>query len=427
VTSPTLASVTRPPVAGLGPVDPGQRLESIDMIRGFALFGVLLVNMYNFGASSPVWTEPIDQLAFSAMRVLFETKSWRLFSFLFGLGFSLQLLRAQARERRFAGTYLRRLAILFVIGMVHALFYNGDVLMFYAELGLVLALFRNAPPRLVLVLAVALLAVFPVGSAMRSVITGDTAAIAAAPVDLEAARVRIEQRRQTHPYSVGSVADVMKHNANAIPPFPLPENQLGPEPALAKFAMFLLGLYAGRRRIFHDVERHLPLVRGTARWGLATGVLAMTVERILALGWGYQVFDQGRIDVPLEFIGDLSFAYGSTALCFGYAAAIALMARNDRLRPIVRPLGPVGRMALTVYLTQTLAFTTLFYGYGLGQAYRMGPAAVTASAVLIFGLQILGCAWWVKRYRFGPAEWLWRGLTYMEFPQMKQNETSPQG
>jgi uncharacterized protein len=396
------------------------------MIRGFALFAVLLVNMYNFGASSPVWTAPIDQLAFSAMRTLFETKGWRLFSFLFGLGFSLQLIRAREREGRFVGTYLRRLAILFVIGMAHALFYDGDILMLYAELGLVLALFRNAPPRLVLVLAVALLALFPVGRAMRSVITGDTAAIAAAPVDLEAARVRIEQRRQTHPYSVGSVADVMKHNANTIPRLPLPENQLGPEPALAQFAMFLLGLYAGRRKIFHDVERHLPLVRGTLRWGLATGVLAMTVERILTLGWGYQVFGQDRIDVPLEFIGDLSFAYGSTALCFGYAAAIALMARNVRLRRIVQPLGPVGRMALTVYLTQTLAFTTLFYGYGLGQAYRMGPAAVTASAVLIYGLQILGCAWWVKRYRYGPAEWLWRGLTYMEFPRMKQNETSPQ-
>src|SRR5262245_35827216 len=107
VKNPTPASVT--PVARLGPVDPGQRIEAIDMIRGFALFAVLLVNMYNFGASSPVWTAPIDQLAFSAQRVLFETKGWRLFSFLFGLGFSLQLLRAQASERRFAGTYLRRL------------------------------------------------------------------------------------------------------------------------------------------------------------------------------------------------------------------------------------------------------------------------------------------------------------------------------
>jgi uncharacterized protein len=418
--------VTPPPVAGLGPVDPGQRIEAIDMIRGFALFGVLLVNIYNFGASSPVWTEPIDQYAFAVKRVLFETKSWRLFSFLFGLGFSLQLLRAQALERRFAGTYLRRLAILFVIGMVHALFYDGDVLMLYAELGLLLALFRNAPPRLVLVLAVALLAVFPVGRAMRSVITGDTAVIPSERADLDAARVLIEERRQTHPYSVGSLADVMKHNARFIPPLILTERQLGPESDLAYFAMFLLGLYAGRRGIFHEMERHLPLVRGTLRWGLAIGVLAMTVERILTVGWGYQVFGRGRIDVPLEFIGDFSFAYGSTALCFGYAAAIALMARNVRLRPIVQPLGPVGRMALTVYLTQTLAFTTLFYGYGLGQAYRMGPAAVTASAVLIFGLQILGCAWWVKRYRYGPAEWLWRGLTYMAFPRMRQNDTSPQ-
>lgn len=407
-----------------GPVDPGKRIEAVDMIRGFALFGVLLVNMYNFGAYSPVWAATEDRIAFSVMRFFFETKSWRLFSFLFGLGFSIQLMRARARGSRFVATYLRRLAILFVIGMVHALFYDGDILMLYAELGLVLALFYKAPPRFVLVLAVALLAVFPVGRAVRSVVTGDTAAVAAAPVDLEAARRRIEEARRTHPYSVGSMAEVMEVNAEAIPPVPT-GNPLGPESSLAFFAMFLLGLYVGRRRIFHDLERHLPLVRGTLRWGLGIGVVGMIVERILAVGWGYDVFGRGRISVPLELLGDLSFAYGSTALCFGYAAAIALLSRRPGLRRAVAPLGPVGRLALTVYLTQSLAFTTLFYGYGLGQAFRMGPAAVTACALLIFGAQILGCAWWVRRYRFGPAEWVWRGLTYGELPRMRR-EASPE-
>lgn len=424
MSSPTLDTPVPSPVPGPGPVDPGQRIQAIDMVRGFALFGVLLVNMYNFGANSPIWTGAADRAAFSVMRVFFETKSWRLFSFLFGLGFSLQLMRAQSRGSRFLPTYVRRLAILFVIGMAHALFYDGDILMLYAELGLVLLLFRDVPPRLLLCLAVALLGVFPFGRAVQSLVTDDPAAVAAAPLDLAEARRQHEARLETHPYAVGSVADVMRANADAIPPLPT-GSQLGVESDLAIFAMFILGLYAGRRRIFHEVERHLPLIRATLRWGLSLGMLSMVVERILAWRWGYAVFGAGRVALPVELLGDLSFAYGSTVLCFGYAAAIVLLARDRRLRRLVEPLGPVGRLALSVYLTQTLAFTTLFYGYGLGQAFRMGPAAVAACAVLIFGAQVLVCAWWVKRFRFGPVEWLWRGLTYLELPRMRRQAPIP--
>jgi uncharacterized protein len=157
--------MAEPRTAQTGPTDPGKRIVAIDMVRGFALFGVLLVNMYNFGATSLVWTAPIDQAAFSVMRFFFETKSWRLFSFLFGLGFALQLIRAEARGRRFWPTYFRRLAILFAIGMVHALFYDGDILMYYAMLGALLAAFQKVSPRWLLGLAIVLLAVFPVGGA----------------------------------------------------------------------------------------------------------------------------------------------------------------------------------------------------------------------------------------------------------------------
>src|SRR5688572_25958418 len=140
------------------------------MIRGFALFGVLLVNMYNFGAYSPIWTGASDRVAFSVMRFLFETKSWRLFSLLFGLGFSLHLLRAEARGSAFVPVYLRRLVALFLIGMGHALFFVGDVLTIYAELGLALLVFWRMPPRVLLGLAVALLAVFPLGRAANAAV-----------------------------------------------------------------------------------------------------------------------------------------------------------------------------------------------------------------------------------------------------------------
>ncbi|MGB6642282.1 MAG: DUF418 domain-containing protein, partial [Thermoanaerobaculia bacterium] len=88
------------------------------------------------------------------------------------------------------------------------------------------------------------------------------------------------------------------------------------------------------------------------------------------------------------------------------------------------PLAAVGRLALSVYLTQTLMFTTLFYGYGFGQAFRLGPAAVTAWAVVFFAVQVVACQWWSRRFRFGPMEWLWRSLTYLKWQPLRLRRNS---
>lgn len=419
------SSVEKPEPGRAGPTEPGKRIEAIDMVRGFALFGVLLVNMYNFGATSPIWTSIVDQAAYSVMRVFFETKSWRLFSFLFGLGFALQLLKAGTLGRRFWPRYLRRLAVLFAIGMGHALFYDGDILMYYAMLGVLLIPFRSVPPRLLVGFAVALLAVCPVGNAVRSLLAEEAPVAVDSKTDIAGARLRNRRLLQTHPYAVGSIVDVMEFNSDAIPP-DLSAYLFDPEGTPAYFAMFLLGLYVGRRRIAHDIEGNLPLIRSVAAWGIGLGLAGMLIERVLASGWGYNVFGDRGANVGAEFVGDVAFAYGSTALSLGYGAGIVLLSRNHRLRRLVTPFGPVGRMALSVYLTQSLMFTTLFYGYGLGFVGRTGPAGVTEFALLIFVLQVAVCGWWVRRYRYGPAEWLWRTLTYLQFPAMRL-QPAPEG
>jgi uncharacterized protein len=398
-----------------GPIDPSKRIEAIDMVRGFALFGVLLVNMYNFGASSIIWTAPVDQVSYSVMHFFFETKSWRLFSFLFGLGFTLQMLRARSRSGPFLPVYLRRLFILFIFGMAHTLIYDGDILMPYAELGLVLIIFRKIPLRIVLVLIIALLAVCPIGNFVKSITSDNTLNAKSTEIEIAEAKARNEKRLRTHPYAVGTVKDVFMKNAESLPPRPL-KYPLDAESDLGYFAMFLLGLYVGRREIFHNIEGHLSLIRSVFKWGMTFGIISMITERILAFGWGYNVWGERGLNIAVEFFGDTFFVYGSTALSMGYAAGIVLLSRTVRKRRLVKPFGPVGRMALTVYITQSLAFTTLFYGYGFGQVGRLGPAGVTAWAVFIFVCQVIVCAWWVKRFRFGPLEWLWRGLTYLKFP-----------
>jgi len=416
--SSTNQAVARSPA----PIDPQRRIEAVDMVRGFALFGVLFVHLFNFGAYSIIWNEPADELAFSVMRVFFETKSWRLFSFLFGFGFALQMIRAEERGSKFVPVYLRRLIILFVIGAGHGLIYSGDFLMLYAELGLVLVLFRKVPPRLLLILSVALLAVFPIGRAATSFLEPtQTAPTAEYAVRLEAATAEIEQDRQTHVYVVGSMREVMADNAFLWNPFAEP---IDAESTISVFAMFLLGLYVGRRRIFQDIPKHMPLIRTVFWWGLPIGLFSMGVERILNATTGYTVFREQQATLLPQLLGDVLFTYGSTALALSYAAGITLLAQHHRGRRLLAPLGAAGRLGLTVYLSGSFMFGALFYGFAFGNAFWLGPAAVTGYAILFFAIQIVFSVWWTNRFRFGPMEWLWRALTYLKFPSMGLQEQS---
>ena len=387
----------------IGPTDPRARIKSVDMVRGFALFGVLLVNMYNFGAYSTEWTGIFDRISFTVMHSVFETKSWRLFSFLFGFGFALQMLKAETQAAGSLGFYFRRLTVLFIIGMGHALFYDGDILMKYAALGMILVAFRKVQKRALLVLAFVFLAVFPVGNMIVSLSDDE-------PFARSEETQSLAERREGHPY-LGSLAEVFEANVPSIPPR-IWSNLHNPESSIAVFAMFLLGLYVGRSRILHEVPQHLPLIRGVFGWGIGIGVTGAIAEWLLGQYFGYAVFRENTASISVQFLGDILFAYGSTALALGYAAGIVLLAQGRGWIPVLRPLESLGKMALTVYLSGTLMFTMLFYGYGFGQIFLLGPAETTAYTILFFSIQLVFCAWWLRRFRFGPMEWVWRSLTY---------------
>jgi uncharacterized protein len=401
-----------------GPVAPASRIVEIDIVRGFALFGVLLVNMYNFGADSIAWNSTCDQLAFSFMRVFFQSKSWILFSMLFGLGFAVQLQRADARGFRILPVYLRRLAVLFAFGAAHALLFDGDILMLYAELGLGLLLVRHLPTRGLLVLAVGLIMVFPVPRLASGPEPEEVQSVAEA-------RAELERARHTDVYATGSLAEVAADNASAIPADPL-EDIDSPESGLAVFAMFLIGFSIGRSGALRDIPGHVTCFARVRNWGLGLGLAAMAAERVLAATAGYAVFRPQQAGPGAQLAGDLVFAFGTPALALGYAATLVLAAQTPRGRAALAPLADVGRLALTVYLTQTLMFTTLFYGYGFGQVFRLGPVGVTAWAVMIFSAQVVACQWWLRRYRFGPMEWMWRSLTYLEWQPLRlRNDPTP--
>ena len=170
--------------------------------------------------------------------------------------------------------------------------------------------------------------------------------------------------------------------------------------------MMILGLYAGKRRIFDDIPSHLPFIRKVWLWGLIIGLV----------GNGMYVYfgEQANRAIPsaANLISLVGQTFGAPALALFYMATLTLLAERVAWRRRLAPLSFVGRMALTNYLLQSFICSTLFFGYGFAFYGQIGIAGGIALTVAIYVVEAAFSAWWLKRFRFGPMEWLWRTLTY---------------
>ena len=178
-------------------------------------------------------------------------------------------------------------------------------------------------------------------------------------------------------------------------------------------AMMLLGLYAGARRIFDDIPHHLPFIRKLWIWGLIVGVIGNLVYVIAGQA-------ANRSDPsPQLILALVGQTFGAPALSLFYMTSLVLLTQTVTWERRLRPLASVGRMAISNYLLQTLICTTLFYGYGFGLYGQVGAATGVLLTIAIYALQIPLSVWWLRHFRFGPVEWLWRSLTYGEWQPMR--------
>lgn len=398
-----------------GPVVPRQRIATIDILRGFALFGILLVNMQLFngsfvgmvaGLNKPATTP--DQWAHWLVVFLAEGKFYSIFALLFGLGLALQYQRAEASGARFGPYWLRRMGVLLVIGILHAyLIWTGDILILYSLLGAALLLWRKARPRTLLIWTLALLLIpLLINVALWALIALGAQQIgeaAMAEVMNEATGVYTTMVAEAdRVYATGSYIAVTWQRVSEMGlvystlPFMAPN----------VFAMMMLGLYVGKRRIFEDIPAHLPFIRKLWVWGLVIGVIG----NFLYVYFGDQASRTNP--TPRLLIALTGQTFGAPALAIFYMTSLTLLAQQSNWRQRLAPLSYVGRMALTNYLLQSVICTLIFYGYGLGMYGRLGAAATIVLAVVIYSLQVLFSNWWLRRFQFGPMEWLWRTLTY---------------
>jgi uncharacterized protein len=341
-----------------------------------------------------------------------------MFAFLFGLGFAIQMIRADSRGAAIGSLYARRLGAMLLIGLFHmfAIWY-GDILCWYAVLGFALLLFRRRGDRTLLYWGFGLVLIIPflqsTADKFIPLLLGEADSAAAAKAIAD--RAAEQRARALAGFESSSYLTVLRANAVFAVDFFFSRHIMVSLSATI-LGKFLLGLYAGRRRLFHEPLEHLPLFRRLLLWGLVTGVLGNGLQVVLR----YLFINKILSGNPWwGFLLPLAQEGGFLGMAMFYVSAITLLFQRPAFRRLLLLLAPVGRMALTNYLGQSVIGVLLFYGIGFGLIGRFGPALCFAFTVGIFAVQLLVSHLWLARFRFGPAEWVWRSMTYGKAQPMR--------
>jgi uncharacterized protein len=406
------------------------RLPLLDILRGFALPGILLMNiewftrpMVEIGFGIPPSYSPVDHATSWLIFVLVQGKFWLLFSLLFGAGFTVMRQRLIASGRPFVWPYLRRCAALFVLGIAHALLlWAGDILHTYAVAGvglLIVSMLTDSDPRraagcrgaagaTIFLMFTGLLTLFTVLYLVAPNLGLHE------PGEIEAARATFDaaQAQAVAAYSAGSwpevtaqrgvdLLDAMKTDLFVVP---------------VALGVFLIGSWLLDSGRLSRPQEHLRFHKAVAFVALPIGLL------ITAAGSWHSTGSVDGQSSAATMISQWTHWSGAPLMTFGYIGIVTLLALQPSIGGVLRRwLAPSGQMALTNYLMASAICSTLFFGYGFGlwgQVSRLGQVGLVA-AILV--LQCAVSAWWLRRFRYGPLEWLWRAATWLELPPMRRS------
>ncbi len=380
------------------------RVHDVDALRGFALLGIFIVNITFMSSgypgnlvTDPEFSSTFDGIVRGLSSVLVDMKFYLLFSFLFGYSFTLQLQSAARAGAAFAPRMLRRIVGLFAIGVLHiVLLYGGDILTTYAVVCLILFWMRGVRDRTALRVAAIVYGVVLL-SLLSSGLFLDSSAFL--PSESEA----LASADQSTAALQGGFGDIVGEHVHGLSLLVLQSVTLQGPTALA---MFLLGMVAGRRRLFEQIRGDEPILRRIQWIGFPVG---------LAGGVAYTL--GGGNGTTLAVAASVATAPLLTA---AYVATLLRMMHSPRTAFVRTALAPAGRIALTNYLGQSLLGLLIFTGVGLGLAGSFSPLATMGVAVLIFALQLAVSAWWLRRHTYGPAEWLLRWITNATRPALRK-------
>jgi uncharacterized protein len=406
-----------PAVAALGPVT--ERVALLDVLRGFAILGILLFNMFAFSGWTFLDTQQAaalpassgDRMLERTMMALIEGKFYSLFSFLFGLGFAVMLERFKDRGVNPVPLLLRRYTALLAIGLVHAVFiWFGDILTLYALLGAVLLLFRRQSVRALVTWAVILLILPVVLYGLGLALLPAGAGISGSPAALPKAFAAFKSSTDYAQIVSGNIAVNSFNWMRRLVLMFYPR----------VFAMFLLGFALGKMRVFQAPARHAPLIRAVALSGVLVGLPASIL-------YAAQGRHEGLLPLTANgFVRTIFESIGTPLLSLGYVAWTTLLFQSSRWKRSLLWLAPVGRTALSNYLLQSVACVLLFYGFGGGLFMRVSLATSLAIAVCLYTIEVVVSRLWLSQFTHGPLEWVWRQLTYWKrLPLRRAGDRAP--
>jgi len=401
-----------------GPTTQSERILSLDVLRGFAVLGILVMNIQHFSMVGAAYFNPtaygdltgLNYVVWLLSHLFFDMKFMSIFSMLFGAGIVLMAERMEASGRKPGRIHYRRTLILLLFGMAHAwLIWTGDILYSYAMCALLVFLFRNMQPKTLIILGL-------ISVAVASIISlGGQFSMDFWPEENVAAMAKFWSPNQEQvvaelsAYRGGWVAQnefrFMMALQMQISGFLFNVSWRAGGLMLVGMGLYKLGAFSAawsantyKKMILAAVFVGLPLVfagvwfREANDWSLETG-----------------------------FFGGSQFNYwGSLFVAFGWVGAMMLFCQSRAGGRFYRSLAATGQMALTNYLTQTLICTTLFFGHGFGLYGHVERTGQLGIVLAIWALQLLWSPWWLARYKFGPFEWLWRSLTYWKLQPMRR-------
>ncbi|WP_342508944.1 DUF418 domain-containing protein [Sporosarcina sp. FSL K6-2383] len=373
------------------------RVEVLDLLRGFALLGIFIANMVHF--QSPylyvdpyTWfISPSDAVTFKGIDIFIEGSFYPIFAMLFGYGLNMQYEKTLANGSAFAPMMARRLAILLGFGLLHALFiWSGDVLFTYAVMGFIMIAFLKISKKWILPIA-AILYVIP--NAFLYVATRFLEAVS--PNSALAGYVDIQQIEMAiSAYGLGSYGEIFSFRFFEWLTFGLLSALSG---LILILPLIMLGAGLSKRRIFE-------------RAGEMKGRIAIMTVLTLAVGiWLKAAPFTGEPTLSAQM---LQSVFGGPILAAGYVGVLLLLSQIPLFRTAFRPVSKAGRMSLTTYITQSVVATTIFYSYGFGMYGKVDLETGVWIAVGVFVIQVIIAELWLMKFSMGPLEWLWRKATY---------------
>ncbi|HEX8548165.1 MAG TPA: DUF418 domain-containing protein [Cytophagaceae bacterium] len=383
-----------------------ERLYIVDALRGFALFGILMLHslehfdLYHFPDLGVPFLKSLDGKVWDTMFFIFAGKSFALFAMMFGLSFYIQMESRRRKNKKFTARFLWRLVILFVLGVVNGAIYSGDVLKVLAVFGILLIFFDKLNNKILIVLSALFLLNIPMlynlyqyishndykpwGPNFESNFWGELWEASAKGSLLQSLRANLIQ---------GSMASIM---------FQFYSSRYVVIPGL-----FIWGLILGRTSFFKNIESHLGLLRR----------IILTSLGLFIIFFGSKLYFSSLnfTDNIKSTIDGLLSTYSNVAFMVFLVSGFCLLTSTTRARRLIPILSPYGKMSLTNYVSMAVILIPIYYGYGLGLYEYTGATICFLLALAVFALQLSFSHRWLKNHHYGPLEWMWRCLTFLSF------------